>query len=195
MAVSIAKLLGAHVTAVCSTKDIARVRSYGADVILDRSIVKDPLKHGDTKYDVIFDTPNVLSATKCLRKLTKTGAYVGTLPNLTCSVECSGLRCLAPKRSNSFLLSATVLTWTWLEIGWPKNSCRFLLTQWLFLFLPWMLPTIVKTLVISMDASSSVWKEDGTRRQTRSRQSKFCIHHYCLICVFDVFNMWLEQTQ
>lgn len=81
VAVAIAKRLGAHVTAVCRTKDLDRVASLGADRVLDRSKtdwLKDP-----TKYDVIFDTPCKYSALKCLTKLTPGGAYVVTFPTLS----------------------------------------------------------------------------------------------------------------
>jgi NADPH:quinone reductase-like Zn-dependent oxidoreductase len=77
-AVQIAKNLGAHVTAVCSTKDVDRVKAFGADVVIDRS--KDDPLGGETTYDVIFDTPAQYSATKCIGKLRPKGCYVTTLP-------------------------------------------------------------------------------------------------------------------
>jgi NADPH:quinone reductase-like Zn-dependent oxidoreductase len=51
-AVQLAKHLGAHVTAVCSTTNIDLVRSLGADAVLDYT--KDTLPAG-TRYDVVFD--------------------------------------------------------------------------------------------------------------------------------------------
>jgi len=79
LAVSIANRLGAHVTAVCSQKDEERVENFGADVVIDRSRV-DVLKQ-NTKYDVIFDTPQALSPRKAMEKLNPGGTYVTTLPS------------------------------------------------------------------------------------------------------------------
>jgi NADPH:quinone reductase-like Zn-dependent oxidoreductase len=76
-AVQIAKNLGAHVTASCSTKDVQRVKDLGADVVLDRLQV-DPLSH-DAHYDVIFDTPHKYSAVKFIDKLNPKGTYVVTM--------------------------------------------------------------------------------------------------------------------
>jgi NADPH:quinone reductase-like Zn-dependent oxidoreductase len=80
-AVQIAKILGAHVTAVCSTKDYDHVNAFGADVVIDRS-KQDPLA-GAALYDVIFDTTGQYSATKGLRKLQPKGTFVATLPSLS----------------------------------------------------------------------------------------------------------------
>jgi len=83
VAVGIAKRLGAHVTAVCSTKDVKRVEELGADVVVDRSKsdvfnTKDP-----SKYDIIFDTPAKYSALQCFQFLNPKGSYVTTLPSLS----------------------------------------------------------------------------------------------------------------
>jgi len=56
-AMQMVKTLGAsHVTAVCSTKDVERVRKWGADVVVDRSRVDDIFD--GKKYDLILDTPS-----------------------------------------------------------------------------------------------------------------------------------------
>jgi NADPH:quinone reductase-like Zn-dependent oxidoreductase len=83
-AVQIAKILGAHVTAVCSTKDYDRVKAFGADVVIDRSKEQDPLG-GSTEelYDVIFDTTGQYSALQGLSKLQPKGTFVATLPSLS----------------------------------------------------------------------------------------------------------------
>jgi NADPH:quinone reductase-like Zn-dependent oxidoreductase len=61
VAVGIAKRLGAgHVTGICSTKDVERVRALGADQVLDRSQINPlVLSDGDLPYDIVFDTPAV----------------------------------------------------------------------------------------------------------------------------------------
>jgi NADPH:quinone reductase-like Zn-dependent oxidoreductase len=78
VSVGIGHRLGAHVTAVCSTKDVERVEGLGPDVVLDRRET-DPLT-GTASYDVVFDTPGVYSFGRCARAITKGGAYVTTLP-------------------------------------------------------------------------------------------------------------------
>eukprot|EP00540_Astrosyne_radiata_P020510 CAMPEP_0116859256 /NCGR_PEP_ID=MMETSP0418-20121206/21691_1 /TAXON_ID=1158023 /ORGANISM="Astrosyne radiata, Strain 13vi08-1A" /LENGTH=333 /DNA_ID=CAMNT_0004493397 /DNA_START=88 /DNA_END=1089 /DNA_ORIENTATION=+ len=84
VAVGIAKCLGAeHVTAVCSTKDVARVEALGADEVLDRS-KEDPrqkLLAENKKFNVIFDTPGVYPAHEWLNILNPGGAFVTTLPS------------------------------------------------------------------------------------------------------------------
>ncbi len=80
VAVGITKRLGAAVTAVCSTKDVERVAALGADEVIDRTR-SDPLA-GESKYDVVFDTPAVHSYGQCARLLAPGGAYVTTLPGL-----------------------------------------------------------------------------------------------------------------
>ena len=80
LAVRIAKRLGAaKVTAVCSTKDVKRVKSLGADEVIDRTKGEDPLVQ--RKYDVIFDTPNALPVRRSLGALASGGSYVATLPS------------------------------------------------------------------------------------------------------------------
>ena len=53
-AVQIAKSMGAEVTAVCSTRNVALVRSIGADHVIDYT--KDDFTQGTERYDVIIDT-------------------------------------------------------------------------------------------------------------------------------------------
>lgn len=62
-AVQIAKVLGAHVTAVCSTRHIEMVRSIGADVVIDYTV--DDFTRTDMPYDVIFD----LAGNRTLREI------------------------------------------------------------------------------------------------------------------------------
>lgn len=53
MAVQIAKALGAHVTAVCSTRNVELVQSVGADHVVDYQVSDFAL--GAERYDVVFD--------------------------------------------------------------------------------------------------------------------------------------------
>lgn len=83
-AVSIAKQLGAsHVTAVCSTKDVARVHELGADVVIDRRQNKG--WESDTalvkSFDLVFDASSSYSFMKNGRKWLKPGGtFVNAYP-------------------------------------------------------------------------------------------------------------------
>jgi NADPH:quinone reductase-like Zn-dependent oxidoreductase len=79
VAVGIAKRLGGHVTGVCSTKDVERVKALGADAVIDRKNA-DPLDV-ESAYDVVFDTPAVHSFGRCVKVLRAGGSYVTTLPD------------------------------------------------------------------------------------------------------------------
>jgi len=79
-AVQIAKNLGAHVTAVCSTKDVTRVKGFGADVVIDRT--KTDFFSAITTYDVIFDTPSQYSPWRSFKYLKPKGTYVVTIPSM-----------------------------------------------------------------------------------------------------------------
>jgi len=74
-AVQIAKALGAHVTGVCSGKNVEMVRSIGADHAIDYT--KEDFWSSGKQYDLIIDNAAFYSIGKPLRALKATGAYVG----------------------------------------------------------------------------------------------------------------------
>ena len=75
-AVQLAKQLGAHVTAVCNTKNVELVRSLGADVVVDY-LQEDFTKNGET-YDVIMDAVGKHSFRRCRRSLKPGGRFLAT---------------------------------------------------------------------------------------------------------------------
>jgi NADPH:quinone reductase-like Zn-dependent oxidoreductase len=76
--VQLAKHFGAHVTAVCNTKNVELVRSLGADEVVDY-LQEDFTKNGET-YDVIFDAVGKHSFRRSRRSLRPGGTFVDTDP-------------------------------------------------------------------------------------------------------------------
>jgi NADPH:quinone reductase-like Zn-dependent oxidoreductase len=74
--VQLAKHFGAHVTAVCNTKNVELVRSLGADEVIDY-LQEDFTKNGRT-YDVIFDAVGKHSFRRCKSSLRPGGVYLPT---------------------------------------------------------------------------------------------------------------------
>jgi NADPH:quinone reductase-like Zn-dependent oxidoreductase len=75
-AVQLARHFGAHVTAVCNTKNVELVRSLGADEVVDY-LQEDFTKNGQT-YDVVLDAVGKHSFRRSRRSLTTRGLFVAT---------------------------------------------------------------------------------------------------------------------
>jgi len=75
--VQLAKHYGAHVTAVCNTKNVELVRSLGADEVLDYTRGEDFTKTGKT-YDVVVDAVGKHSFRRSRRALKPGGVYLPT---------------------------------------------------------------------------------------------------------------------
>jgi NADPH:quinone reductase-like Zn-dependent oxidoreductase len=73
-AIQIAKALGAHVTGVTSTRNVALVRSLGADEVIDYT--KDDFTAIDRQYDFILDNVSNHSLSELRRALTPSGVLV-----------------------------------------------------------------------------------------------------------------------
>ena len=74
--VQLARYFDAHVTAVCSTKNLELMRSLGADEVVDYT-QEDFTKNGKT-YDVILDAVGKHSFRRCRRSLEPGGVYLAT---------------------------------------------------------------------------------------------------------------------
>ena len=75
-AVQLAKHFGAHVTAVCGTKNVELMRELGADSVIDYT-EEDFTRSGET-YDVILDAVGKHSFGRCKASLKRGGSYVAT---------------------------------------------------------------------------------------------------------------------
>ena len=76
VAVQLAKEFGAHVTGVCSGKNVALVDSLGADEVIDYNL--QDFTQNQIKYDIIFDTIGKSNFHKCRNNLTAKGRYLTT---------------------------------------------------------------------------------------------------------------------
>lgn len=75
-AVQILKTLGTNVTAVCNTKNVALVKSLGADIVIDYQ-TEDFTKTA-SRFDLIFDAVGKSSFRKCKPLLKQKGIYIST---------------------------------------------------------------------------------------------------------------------
>ncbi|HET6892403.1 MAG TPA: NAD(P)-dependent alcohol dehydrogenase [Pyrinomonadaceae bacterium] len=73
-AVQIAKWFGAHVTGVCSTRNIEMVQSIGADEVIDYT--KNDFTTSNQHYDLILDCVGNHSFSECRRILSPNGTFV-----------------------------------------------------------------------------------------------------------------------
>jgi NADPH:quinone reductase-like Zn-dependent oxidoreductase len=73
-AVQLAKATGADVTGVCSTRNVDRVRSLGADQVVDYT--KEDLARSGRRYDLVFQVAGTASLSDLRRSLTPKGTLV-----------------------------------------------------------------------------------------------------------------------
>lgn len=73
-AVQIAKALGAHVTAICSTRNVDRMRALGADAVVDYT--QQDFARGEARFDLLFDAVGNRSLTDYRSVLNTAGRYV-----------------------------------------------------------------------------------------------------------------------
>jgi len=74
IALQVAKVRGATVTAVDRAEKLEMLRSLGADQVIDYR--REDFTQGDERYDLIFDVASTLSLKDCKRVLKPTGIYV-----------------------------------------------------------------------------------------------------------------------
>lgn len=74
--VQIARAFGAQVTAICSTRNVERMRALGADDVIDYTTTD--FVTGGPRFDVMLDTVGNRSLLDCRRVLVPTGTFVST---------------------------------------------------------------------------------------------------------------------
>ena len=73
-AVQLAKYMGAEVTGVCSTANLEKVKSIGADHVIDYT--KTDFAQNGPVYDLVFETVNKTPVSACLSVLKKGGTLI-----------------------------------------------------------------------------------------------------------------------
>lgn len=92
--VQLLKYFGAHVTAVCNTKNIDLIKSLGVDEIIDYTSTD--FTQTNQKYNYVFDAVGKSTFGKCKNLLTENGIYISSE--------------LGPYIQNPFLAMVTPLT-------------------------------------------------------------------------------------
>ena len=75
-AVQLARTVGAHVTAVCGTKNLELARLLGADEVIDYQ--REDFTKSSQTYDIIFDAVGKHSYARCKNALNSGGVYLPT---------------------------------------------------------------------------------------------------------------------
>lgn len=75
-AIQLLKNIGARVTAVCNTQNVALVKSLGADVVIDYN--NEDFTQFNEKFDLVFDAVGKSSFAKCKHLLKEKGIYIST---------------------------------------------------------------------------------------------------------------------
>ena len=77
-AIQIAKIIGAHVTAVCSGGNAALAHELGADHVVDYT--RDDVLQSGERYDVIYDAIGTQDFSEASNHLTESGVYITLVP-------------------------------------------------------------------------------------------------------------------
>jgi len=122
-AVQIAKALGSHVTAICSTKDVDKVTNLGATTVIDRKTTPDVLGQlKRSQFDVILDTPGKLSARKMIKFLKPKGVYVNPAPDDILDFLLGKLFAMCSSKSVDFMIVESKKKDLEQIAGWLEDS-------------------------------------------------------------------------
>lgn len=104
-AIQLAKYFGAQVTGVCSTNNVALVKSLGADNVIDYKQTN--FRKLDLKYDVIYDTIGTSSFSDCKKVLEPKGIYMS--PVLSMNLLCDTIRTSIIKKKRAKFSATGIL--------------------------------------------------------------------------------------
>ena len=102
LAVQIGKALGAHVTGVCSTANVALVKELGADQVIDYTKQSD--FQGDGGYDVLLDAVGTLAFAPFKAAMNPEAIYITLLPRFASIARALCLPFYSKQRVVPFLM-------------------------------------------------------------------------------------------
>ena len=130
-AVQIARIFGAHVTAVSSSANADLLKDIGADDIIDYT-EKDFTK-GDERYDIILDAVSKRSFHECKRVLKPQGIYVNTLPVLSVLINQYVTGFLMGKKAKSVMVRPNAADMEWMRNNIESGKMRIIIDRVYFL--------------------------------------------------------------
>lgn len=83
-AVQIAKAMGCHVTAVCSTRNIELVSSLGADAVIDYTV--GDFKQNTGPFDMVFDVTSFETPGSCKSLMKDGGHFISTMGHMKANI-------------------------------------------------------------------------------------------------------------
>lgn len=101
-AVQLARSIGARITGVCGTANIAYVRSIGVDRVIDYKT--DNWQNCGDRFDVIFDAAASAGFSDSRRCLNDAGIYINTMPSAALYLAALGARLASRQRCVPYLL-------------------------------------------------------------------------------------------
>lgn len=126
-AVQIAKIFGAHVTAVSSGPNEPLLKEIGADVIVDYT--REDFTKSDEHYNIVFDTVSKRSFSECKVVLAAHGVYINTLPVLSMLLYQYGIGFLMNKKARSIIVRPNAADMEWMRKQIEARKIRIIIDR------------------------------------------------------------------
>ena len=126
-AVQIAKIFGAHVTAVSSGPNADLLKDLGADYIIDYT--QQDFTKIDERFDIIFDAVSKRSFGECKGVLAPHGIYVNTLPVLSVLLHQYVAGFLANKKARSIMVRPNPTDMEWMSSQIEAGKIRIIIDR------------------------------------------------------------------
>ncbi|MEK6698411.1 MAG: NAD(P)-dependent alcohol dehydrogenase [Nitrospirota bacterium] len=127
IAVQIAKIFGAEVTAVCSGANIGFVKSLGADHAIDYR--SEDFVKGSVSYDIIFDAAAKRSFGDCKKALTSKGVYISTLPAVSVILNQYVTGFLTRKKARMIMVAPNEADMEWMKLQLEAGRIKIVIDK------------------------------------------------------------------